>query len=336
MSQGYATPARRRLIAAICALALPLPSLAQAQPPRVTWINAGGDPRRRAIRDHLKAAGLVDGRDMALHFEQVKEPDAGFVDRIRAARPAVIVSFFDEAFALLSERVRDIPIVVYHLGTDPVALGLVQSLRRPGGNITGTMIDLQGVARKNVELMKELAPGARRFAALMGKEAYEQQILHPERLHPLLAASIKLVQENDKVIHAALGVEVVQLAVPKDASADELEALIRKADVQGLYLHVRFTPELRAVTRKARLPTMAYSFRSARNGVLLGHSFDWDEGESHAASIVARILRGENPAVIPVYILKNFGYALNRTTARESGIDIPPSVLLRAMEVYDD
>ena len=327
---------RRRVVAlAICAAVLPLPTLAQS-PPKVVWgyfVNFAGDPRER-IRGHFKSIGVVDGRDMALQFVNIaprwpEEELDKLVELIAPEKPAIVVLFgFHPDTPRLQKHLSEAAIVCYNMALDPEIEGQVQSLRRPGGKLTGTTIDYAGVISKQWDILKEFVPGMKRGGFLV----YEDTAREPKA-----AEQEKTFQEAFAAVSRRLGIMVEDVVIRRGASADEIGAAVRKAGAQALVvgrLHL-VTPELLGFLRKSRIPALGNSHESVRRGLLLGTSTDLVTGEAHAASIVKLILAGQSPATIPIYRNNAFFLAMNRKTAREAGIEIPASVLLQVETFYD-
>ena len=327
---------RRRVVAAaICAAVLPFPARAQP-PPKVVWgyfVNYAGDPRER-IRGHFKSLGLVDGRDMALQLVNIaprwpeEDPDK-LVEVIAPEKPAVVVLFgFHPDVPKLQKRLVDAAIVCYNMALDPANEGQVQSLRRPGGKLTGTTIDYAGVISKQWDLLKEFVPGMKRGGFLVYEDvAREAKGSGQERI----------LQEAFEAVARTLGIEVHDVVVRRGASSDEIGAAVRKAGAQALVVGGAqlVTPELRDFLRKSRIPALGNSHESVRKGLLMGTSTDLVTGEAHAATIVKLILAGQSPANIPIYRNNALFLAVNRRTAREAGIEIPASVLLQVETFYD-
>jgi putative ABC transport system substrate-binding protein len=324
---------RRAFVAAICAAILPLPARAQS-PPKVVWgyfVNYAGDPRDR-IRGHFKSIGLVEGSDVALKLVNIAPhwpaEFPNMVGLIAQERPAVVVLFgFHPYVPELQKRLGDAAIVCYNMALDPVVEGQVQSLRRPGGKLTGTTIDYAGIISKQWDILKEFVPGMKRGGFLVPDFAHDPNALEQKRIF----------RDAFDAVHKRLGIEVHEVVIRRGASADEVGAAVRKAGAQALVVGTTglVTPELREFLRKSRIPALGNSHESVRRGLLMGTSNDLIKGEAHAAAIVKLILAGQGPATIPIYRNNAFFLAVNRKTAREAGIEIPASVLLQVETFYD-
>lgn len=329
-------PGRRRAVAlALCAAVLPFSTLAQS-PPKIVWgyfVNYAGDPRDR-IRGHFKSIGMVDGRDMALKLVNIwprfpEEGDDKLVDLIAPEKPAVVVLFgFHRDVASLQKLLGDTAFVCYNMALDPAIEGQVQSLRRPGGKLTGTTIDYAGVISKQWDILKEFVPGMKRGGFLIHEDLASDSKASEQK---------RIFREAFDAVDKRLGITVHDVVIRRGAPADEIGAAIRKAGVQALVVSGAqlVTPELREVLRKSRIPALGNSHEGVRRGLLMGTSTDLVTGEAHAATIVKLILGGQSPATIPIYRNNAFFLAVNRKTAREAGIEIPASVLLQVDTFYD-
>lgn len=343
--RGPSNPGRRGLLGAAAALVL-APLAAGAKDPgpkRITWVlyllneearKRFGDPRD-LYRGLLKARGLVEGRDFTLTFvalptEERRECDE-LAERLIGSRPDIIAMHGHRALWSLRSRTRSIPVVFHDLGPDPSTTGLVESLRRPGTNFTGAFLDMREFVRKQLQLLKELVPSIRRAGNLFPRETME----HLEEIWAQVPGWKQYHEDEKQAVRSLLGIELVDVVVPGAASAGEIEAILREARVQAV-LPVpsrRVAETFRAAT--SRFPTASMSFADARAGSLIGIGRYPSEGASYAVEAVHRILRGEDPATIPVYRNTRLSIAINRTTARKLGIELPPSVLTLATEIYD-
>ena len=332
---------RRRLIGALAGAAV-VPVLGEAaepKPKRIVWYSAAGEPRRKRIRQVIAAKGIVEGRDIALglsgwpgSWEKVQE----LIEGLARDPPDIVVVQGGVVVAALQERLRGTPVVFYNLVPDPVKLGLVASLSRPGGNMTGTTNAAYYVMGRCWQLLKEFAPSMKRGGFLEGKGERDEFVARYPRWADANRAGWA---EANQHAAARLGIDIVPLSIPGNASADEIGINIRRANVQAVYFNQgnlgNQTATVARVLTSSKIPSMTASFAGARDGTLLGWSFDWNEGEDYAVTIVQRILQGESPAVIPVYQTMTYALAVNRKTARALGVEIPPAVMVQAREVFD-
>ena len=334
-----ALAARRRALLCLAGAAASFPAVLRSQqqsPKTVVWLGVGGekpsaqeDAARKRIREGFRSRGIHEGRDIKLIFRElpggrVKESDE-LAESLVRSRPHVIVSVAHAVIWSLRKRTRDIPVVFYNLASNPVTLGIVDSLARPGGNLTGSTQMADEFGHKQMQMFKELVPGLKRVGVVLDREEFEDA----QRAEPELVARQRSDQRN---VAASLGIEIVELIFPSNASRDEVARAVKRSGVHGLLGHS--SPEVEEFVFTASIPAMCFGFRRVKKGCLFGWSFEWLEGESYAVQAVERILRGESPASIPVYQTP-IRWAVNRKRARELGLPVPPALLISASEIYD-
>ena len=330
---------RRRLILAGILIAAPLGTRAQAAKlPVVAYVFggrsdaelAGSDPKHphaRAFVQRLRELGWEDGRTVRLerygpenHSERTQEILADLARRNVAAIYAASAVRGTMVAKMAMQAARSIPIV-FAGGSDPVALGLVASLARPGGNVTGLAIgaglDLVG---KRLELLKEMVPGATKLAYLgvSGHGYTEVARQTAERLKVRL-----LVAEVDRA-----------------EQLEEAFARVSREGADGLVVGTLGflggqAPRLVRFASERRLPAL-YAFPEAVDaGGLASYGIDFLDLNRRAADYVNRILRGAKPAEMAVELPSKFELALNLKTARSLGIRIPQAVLIRADRIIE-
>ena len=221
------------------------------------------------------------------------------------------------------QRATSVIPIVFALSGDPVGAGLIASLARPGGNATGLSMLAPETAGKRLELLREVVPGVRRLAVMVNLD-------FPEG-----------VQEGNEAQAAAraLGLEVVRIEIQRASDiASSFESLKDQADalyVAGDPLFNANRIRINTFALSARLPTM-YPFRElVEAGGLMSYGPNIPDLFRRAADYVDKILRGANPAEIPVEQPIKFDLIVNLTTAKALGIAIPESFLLRADEVIE-
>ena len=326
---------RRRLVGS-AAIALFGISVARSEPalrvmrvvvvPTSDWSGRTEEQRqgsRETNARYLAEEGFVEGRNVALEFVDIHSPDRTEVERraraVIASRPAVILVGGDyvDQFARLT---KEIPIVFYYMGYDPLRAGFVESYSRPGGNVTGIMFYPPGRESKSWELLRELAPGAKRIGVVY----YEDEPTGPW---------IEQERESTRATASVLGLELVRIVIPRNVAYPVVERAIRKAkiDVMGgvdgsaswIADHMRFLEQ-------SRIPAIWNNPEAVRRGGLLSCQPSWDGQYRTAVTLVAQVLRGANPATLPVQAPTRYMTAINLRTARAMGLTIPPSILLRA------
>jgi putative ABC transport system substrate-binding protein len=341
--------ARRTFATGALALAA-APLAARAQVPGKTYRVASWDRARapseiteaagrvtyRAFYQELRRLGFVEGRNLVVE----RYGDEGRVDRhettakqIVETRPDVIVTYGPVALRILLGFTTSIPIV-FPAMDDPLALGLVTSIARPGGNFTGFALDAGfEVFGLRLQCLKETAPMARRLGYLISR-------VH---LAEWNAGSKQLNEETFRTFAVKLGVELVVQAMdgPYDEAAyRQAFADFVRRDVGGIYIgpSAEFLVNSKLVSRIANdtgLPTI-YDFRNfADDGGLISYGVNLEDNYRKAAGYVARILNGEKPADLPIQQPTKFDIVVNLKTARSLGIALPESILLRAAEFIE-
>jgi putative ABC transport system substrate-binding protein len=274
-----------------------------------------------AFLQSLKEAGFVEGRNVAIEYRGAEnQPDrlpALAADLVRR-RVAVIVAGGIGAALAAKEATTTIP-VVFYTGTDPVASGLVASLSRPGGNLTGNVILTVELAPKRLQLLHELVPDSVLFGVLADPRF-----------------------PNGTALQTAARIEGVQLVVVNATTDSELEtafATFSQKRVGGIlvldngFLQRRME-QLAALAARHALPAIYPIGEYARAGGLM--SYGSTDNIAHViGSYVGRILKGEKPADLPVQQATRFGLTLNLKTANALGLTIPPRLLALADEVIE-
>jgi putative ABC transport system substrate-binding protein len=326
---------RRRALVGIAAIAAGIGSLrAQAKPPRVAVLHVGSsnepasqqrEPFERSLRERGWAPGstvLIDYR----YAEGREERLAELARDIAQSKPTVIVARGPAVVRAVQRATKTIPVVAL-MGGDPVAEGLVKSLARPGGNMTGVLADNFAYDHKRLELLKESFPRARRVAILVNPrfdgDRFDERmaVLHEQ------ARTLKLLPESFKATTAG-EINDAFVAIAKFKA----DALLVRPDPQ---LIDRSRGQIITLAAKHRLPAV-YPWRFfVESGGLISYSthFTWLHSES--AVYVSRILRGEKPAEMPVEQSAKYEMAVNLGAAKALGIEIPKTVLFRADAVVN-
>ena len=222
-----------------------------------------------------------------------------------------VIVTFSPAASTVKQATSDIPIV-FALGNDPIGEGLVATLGRPGGNVTGLSVQAPDLAGKRVELLREMVPGLRRLAILFN------------------AADPSAVLEESEVLQSArsLGIEATPLAIRR---ADEIGSTLElKVQADALYVvqgALLGTNRTRIITLAlgARLPTMFNPRDHVKAGALMSYGPNFPDLFRRAADMVDRILRGTKPGDIPVEQPTKFDLVINVTTAKALGLEVPPT-----------
>ena len=313
------------------AAAWPLPARAQqaAKLPTIGFLgpNTSSLDSRRvgAFVQRLRELGWIDARNVAIEYRWAEgrtERLAEFVAEFVRLKVDVIVTSGTPPVVAAKQATSVIPIVFAAVG-DPVGTGLVTSLARPGGNVTGLSIQATDLAGKRLELVREVVPGLRRLAIIANARASPAVLEMAE------------VQTTAR----ALGLEVVasEIRRPEDI-APAFESFKGRAEA----LYVCNDPLV--TTNRIRISTLAlgmglptmYNVREfVEAGGLMSYGPNFLDLYRRAADFVDKILRGAKPADIPVEQPTKFDLVINLTTAKALGLTIPEAFLLRADEVIE-
>jgi putative tryptophan/tyrosine transport system substrate-binding protein len=316
------------VVAIVAALAMGLGSadLAAQQPARIArigFLHPGTPPNASAdvFRNALTDLGYVEGRDVTIEFRWAE----GHLERLSplaaelvALKVDVIVVGTTPAIKAVSEKTKTIPIVMTVVA-DPVADGLVQSLGRPGGNVTGLTIISPELSGKRIELLKEAVPRLSRLAVLWNPA------------NPTHTTALRESQVTAK----ALGLQNVPVPVQNAADVDGAFATIARERATALFVlddAILFLERQRIadLALKNRLPLVSGISGYADAGGLLTYGARQTDLYLRAAVFVDRILKGAKPANLPIEQPSSFELVLNLKTAKSIGLAIPDSVRWRA------
>jgi len=304
----------------------------QAQPPvpkvaRIGYLgpNSAPNPTFVVLRQALQALGYVEGENLVVEARWAEgrpERLPALAAELVRLQPDVIVSQNTRETQALQQATSTIPIVFIGL-SDPVGVGIVASLARPGGNLTGTSdlrIELSG---KRLELLKQAVPGASRVAALW----------HPS--NTVNALDWSATEDAART----LGVEVQPVEVHSaDDLAGAFETIVRERAeallvVPDIVLSVIGTPQFPDFVARSRLPSMHNSRFDVEAGGLMSYGPSRTSAAHRTAYYVDRILKGTKPADLPVEQPMTFDFVVNLKTARELGITFPNEIMLQVTEV---
>src|SRR5262245_35404266 len=324
---------RRKFLATLggAAAAWPLAARAQqaAKLPTIGFLVAGTPSSHgqwvAAFVQRLRELGWIEGRTITIEYrwaegrsERFAEIAAEFVRR----KVDVIVTSATEAVVAAKQATSVIPIVIAAAG-DPVGTGLVASLARPGGNVTGLSIQQTDVAAKRLELLREIVPGLRRLAILGNVSG------------PAVVLDMREAEASART----LGMEVITSEIRRGEDIAPAFAAL-KGRAEALYLPIdplvnthRF--RINTLALAARLPTVHTSREWVEVGGLMSYGANVPDLFRRAANYVDKILRGAKPGDIPVEQPSKFDLIINLTTARALDLEVPPTLLARADEVIE-
>jgi putative ABC transport system substrate-binding protein len=315
------------LAATVLALALAAATPAAAQVKRIGYLQGADTGRVAGFKDALRGLGHVEGKSYVL---ELRSADGNY-ERLPAlaaglAGMKVDVMLTDGGTPGINAAraaTREIPIVFLFVA-DPVAQGIVSSLARPGGNITGISVQHPEFAPKALELFRQILPGAKRIAVLN----------NPSN------ASLPRVLGEVKAAAAALSLEVEVLDAAAPSDFERAFAAVERSGAAGLMIlrDVMFGAQARRLSILAaryRIPTMAGDAAFPENGALASYGPNSPDMVRRAAVLVDRILKGAQPADLPVEQPQKFDFVINAPTAKALGVAVPTAVLLRADRVID-
>jgi putative tryptophan/tyrosine transport system substrate-binding protein len=327
---------RREFIALISAAAAPSlfwPLAARAQQPgKLPTIGFLGSAtllvesqRVAAFVQRLRQLGWIENRNVAIEYRWAEGRTERFTElaaEFARLKVDLIVAATTPAVIAAKQATSVIPIVIT-TANDPVATGLVASLARPGGNVTGLSNQMADTAAKRLELLRELVPGLRRLAILANVD-------NPGAV---------LDTREAQAAASAVGLEVTIVEIRR---AEEIAPLFEafKGPTDALYVvadPLMNTNRIRISTSAlgARLPTMHGVRDYVEAGGLMSYGSSIVDQYRRAADYVDKILRGAKPGELPVEQPTKFDLVINLTTAKAIGLALPPSILLRADEVIE-
>ena len=310
------------------------PSAAAQQPkkvPRMGYLSAQ-DPAREstrseAIRLALRELGYIEGQNIATEYRYAEGKPDRFpelaAELVRLKVDIIVAAGGRRLVPAAKNATKTIPIIMVGTGLDPVEAGFVESLARPGGNVTG-ITNLTGeLGGKRLELLKEAVPKVARVAAL-----YD----------PAAPGSVLDVKEVLLVAARALGLTLQPWEVRSAEDFDRVFAAMGKQRPDGLYLpsgNLMNLNQKRIVgfALKSRLPSMCANREFVDAGGLMSYGADLADSYRRVAYYVDRILKGAKPADLPVERPTKFELVINLKTAKQIGVTIPQSVLYRADKV---
>jgi putative tryptophan/tyrosine transport system substrate-binding protein len=286
---------------------------------------AADRPRRAAFAKRLGELGWIENSSVRIDYrwaDGIVGNAAAIAAEFVRSKVDVIVSSGDTYVLAVKRATSTIPIVFASAG-DPVGNGLVQSLARPGGNVTGLSIELTESVGKRLELLRDIVPGLRRLAILFNAG---DPLVHTEKEATLADAR-------------KAGFDLIETQVRPDQDiATAIEALAGRADA----LYVCLDPftfnnagRINALALAARLPVMHSIRQQAEADGLISYGPDFPNMSRRAAELVDKILRGTKPADIPVEQPSKFDFVVNLKTAKTLGLAVPETLLVAADEVIE-
>jgi putative ABC transport system substrate-binding protein len=314
-------------------LALPVPARAQ-QPkkvPRIGYLSvfelATESSRAEAIRLALRERGYIEGQNIATEYRYAEGkrdrlPELA-AELVRLKVDIIVAAGGDALIRAAKNTTKTIPIVMVGLGSDPVEAGLVESLARPGGNVTGITLLSRELGGKRLELLKEADPKVARVAVL-----YE----------PASPPSVREVKEVLPAVARALKLTIRPWEIRAADDFERVFAALNKQRPDGLYvtggaLLNANQKRIAAFAVKSRLPSVCSNRAAVEAGGLMYYGADQAESYRRVAYFIDRILKGTKPAELPVEQPMRFEFIINLKTANQIGLTMPQWTLMKATKV---
>jgi putative ABC transport system substrate-binding protein len=321
---------RREFIAGLGTTMAAWPFVLRAQTkPTVIWFSTGpGLPRGgnvEAFRRGLAQVGFTEGRDLTIeyltadgHYERLSALAADVVSR----RPTAIFAVTGPAALAAKAATQTIPII-FAAGADPVEVGLVASLNRPGGNVTGFAALNTDIATKRLELLHKAVPTAQSIALLVGPADIPNSQVETR----LMQSAARTLGLRLQVINVTIDTEIAPIFAT--LVEQQIGAIVTGAPV----ILASKRDQIVLLAARYGLPTMFTYGVDVRAGGLLAYGGELTDGFRQAGAYTGRILKGEKPADLPVVLPTKFEFIINLRTAKALGFQIPADVLSLADEV---
>jgi putative tryptophan/tyrosine transport system substrate-binding protein len=323
---------RRKFITLLGGAAVwPLAARAQqAAMPVIGFLSSSGSPVDRArfltaFRQGVRETGYVEGQNVVIEYRWAQDQHDRLPDfAADLVRRQVTVIAADTSSSIVAKAATTTIPIVFASGGDPVKLGLVASLNRPGGNVTGVTFVAAELGAKQVGLLHELQPGAARLGVLVD---------------PNFAATQSFVSDVQAAA-LSIGKQIEVLEAPTGRDIDTAFARLAQKPIDGLLV----APSPFLINRRVQLVTLAtyhrvpaiYPWREAvQTGGLMSYGTSITDAYRQAGVYTGRILKGEKPADLPVMQSIKFEFVINLNTARAFGLSFPPGLLAIADEVIE-
>jgi putative tryptophan/tyrosine transport system substrate-binding protein len=313
---------RREFITLLGGAAVGLPFAAHAQPrvPRIGILMTSDRELLGPFREAFRELGYIEGQTIQFELHEARgriDRLVGMAEELVRSKVDIIVASQTPAVIAAKNATRDIPIVMGPAG-DPIATGLITNLARPEGNVTGLSATSAELAAKNLELIREILPGARRVGVV------------GNATDPFVKPFLEQIQNGARM----MSLDIHEVLVRANQELDGAFAAIAQERSDAVIIQGSLPPQLTVDSAlKYRLPALSNQKSLAEAGALTSYSASFAERARGIASYVDKILKGAKPADLPVEQPSKFELVMNLKTAKQIGLTIPPNVLARADKV---
>jgi putative ABC transport system substrate-binding protein len=299
---------------------------------RIGYITAGTpsteSTRAEAIRAALRKLGHIEGQNIAFEFRYAelkydRLPDHA-AELVGRKVDLIVIAGGDREVRAAMKATKTIPLVMVGQGSDPVEAGFIESLARPGGNVTGLTILNRELGGKRLELLKEAVPKLARVTVLF---------------NPALPGISREVKEDLPVVARALKLTVQSREIRTEKDFDTVFAALNKNRTDGLYVSLASTlmrvnqKRIADFALKSRSPSVYDNTSAVDAGGLMYYGADRADSYQRVAYYIDKILKGAKPADLPVEQPMKFEFVINLKTANQIGLTIPPDLLARATKI---
>jgi putative ABC transport system substrate-binding protein len=321
---------KRREFIAIAggAAAWPLAARAQKSPPRIGWLIYGDTklgPIDQSLKDALAQAGLVDGRNIEIVFRYAN----GASDRLAelavelvAQKPDLLLAVGGDLIKLLFDASKGNIPIIGGVSDSPMRAGIATSLARPSKNFTGTTYLTDEMASKRIELLKEVAPNARRVAVIFNPQHFDDEVTFARR-----GAESFGIELTTHPMNNVADLDAVLQAV-STSGADSL--FVISSRLTGLV-----AAKIAQHGQEHRLPVIASWREFVASGALLSYGPSRIFEAKRLVGYVQKVLNGTKPADLPIEQPVKFELVINLKTAKALGLTVPPTLLSRTNEVIE-
>jgi putative ABC transport system substrate-binding protein len=324
---------RREFITLLGGAAATWPIAARAQEPKIPLVgilNSSSSrstlPYMAAFLRGLRETGYIEGRNVAIEYRWA---DDNF-DRLPAMtaelvrRPVSLIAVLGDLRTALAAKAATTTIpIVFAIGADPLAIGLVASFNRPGGNITGITQLAGAVVTKRMQLLHDLVPNAKIFGVLRNPDNNTQAIVDASiGAARVLGGTVQIADARSEADFESAFARLAQ------GRADALNALPNT-------LFSNHAERLAMLATRSGIPTIFAENELPKVGGLMSYNADQSEVYRQAGAYAGRVLKGEKPADLPILQPTKFDFVINLKTAKALGLTVPPSMLAIADEVIE-